>query len=60
VLPNRSQTRTVGFPVKMSDYAFSIYRSPPLLGEHTDEVIGEWLGKDAAAVSDQQQRTFAI
>ena len=43
-LPNGRQTRTVAFPMKISGYEFSVYRDPPLLGEHNDEVFGEWLG----------------
>jgi crotonobetainyl-CoA:carnitine CoA-transferase CaiB-like acyl-CoA transferase len=51
VLPNNVQTRTVGFPVKMTDYSFSVYRSPPSLGEHTDEVVDEWLKEGAGGNS---------
>lgn len=42
-LPNGKRTRTVAFPMKMTDYEFSVYRRPPLLGEHTEEVFAEWL-----------------
>ena len=52
MLPNGVKTRTVGFPLKMSDYSFSVYRSPPSLGEHTDEVVGEWLGTDSTPVKE--------
>jgi len=30
-------------------------RSAPLLGEHTDEVLADWLGLDAAAVAGLRQ-----
>ena len=49
-LPNGVQTRTTGFPVAMSGYAFEIHRSPPALGAHTAEVLEEWLGEAAASV----------
>jgi len=42
-LPNGRRTRTVAFPMKMTGYEFSVYRRPPLLGEHTEEVFAEWL-----------------
>jgi len=50
-LPNNVRTRTVGFPVKITDFSFSVYRAPPALGEHTAEVIGEWLGTEGTLVS---------
>ncbi len=48
-LPNGVETRTTAFPVAMTDYTFEVYRAPPGLGEHTDEVFAEWLSgpKDA-------------
>jgi len=42
-LPNGKRTRTVAFPMKMTDFEFSVYRRPPLLGEHTEEVFADWL-----------------
>jgi len=43
MLPNGRKTKTVAFPMKISDYEFSVYRNPPQLGEHNDEVFTEWL-----------------
>jgi crotonobetainyl-CoA:carnitine CoA-transferase CaiB-like acyl-CoA transferase len=42
-LPNGVSTRTVGFPIGMSSHAFEIFRPPPALGEHNQEVASEWL-----------------
>jgi succinate--hydroxymethylglutarate CoA-transferase len=41
-LPNGVETRTVGFPVAISGCDFEIYRSPPELGAHTQEVMADW------------------
>jgi hypothetical protein len=30
-------------PMKMTGYEFSVYRHPPQLGKHTEEVFAEWL-----------------
>ena len=40
-LPNGAPTRTFASPLKMRGERFDIYRAPPLLGEHTDEVLAE-------------------
>ena len=42
-LPNKTRTKTTAFPVKMTDFEFEIYRSPPSLGAHNEEVAEEWL-----------------
>jgi len=38
--PTRGKYLTVGNPIKMSDSKTDVTRSP-LLGEHTDEVMGQ-------------------
>ncbi len=40
-LPNGARTRTVGSVLKSRRHRFGIRRAPPLLGEHTDEVLAE-------------------
>ena len=42
-LPNGTETQTLAFPISMTDFKFNIYRSPPKLGEHNDQVDREWL-----------------
>jgi crotonobetainyl-CoA:carnitine CoA-transferase CaiB-like acyl-CoA transferase len=44
-LPNGRKTRTIAFPMTISGSEFSVYRNPPLLGEHNEEVFAQWLGK---------------
>ncbi|MEO7119077.1 MAG: CoA transferase [Candidatus Limnocylindrales bacterium] len=47
--PSIGDIRLTGIPFKLSQTPGTIRRHPPLLGEHTDEVLGE-LGFDAAEV----------
>ena len=44
-LPNGRKTHTIAFPMTISGSEFSVYRDPPLLGEHNEEVFDQWLGK---------------
>ncbi len=48
--PERGTWYNLGCPIKLSDSPVEIERSP-LLGEHTDEILGQVLGYDAAKVS---------
>jgi formyl-CoA transferase len=49
--PTRGTTyQTVGCPIKLSDSPASISR-PPLLGEHTDEVLATLCGVDAETLA---------
>ena len=50
--PTRGKYLTVGNPIKMSDSATDVTRSP-LLGEHTDQVLAE-LGFSADAVAEMR------
>jgi formyl-CoA transferase len=43
--PTRGVYQTVGCPIKLSDSPASVTR-PPLLGEHTDDVLGSLCGVD--------------
>ena len=47
--PERGKYLTIGMPVKLSDSPAEVKRSP-LLGEHTDEILAQVLGYDAAEV----------
>src|SRR5262245_5845262 len=55
-LPNGVETRTVGFPVASSGWDFEIYRPPPALGVHTQEVMVEWGAEGASAVPPLNKR----
>jgi succinate---hydroxymethylglutarate CoA-transferase len=49
--PAIGDLRMVGIPFKFSDTPASVRRAPPLLGEHTDDILAHELGMDAAAIA---------
>jgi len=53
--PRLPDYRAVGLPIRWDGERPGIARVPPLLGEHTAEVLGE-LGYDAAAIEELAQR----
>jgi crotonobetainyl-CoA:carnitine CoA-transferase CaiB-like acyl-CoA transferase len=50
--PRAGRGRYVGSPMALDGAGRGSRRPPPLLGQHTEEVLGEWLGVSAEAVSD--------
>jgi len=41
-----------GLPIKLSDSPASIRLPAPLLGQHRDDVLGEWLGMSGSDIAD--------
>ena len=49
--PTRGRYLTIGNPVKMSD-SITVVKRSPLLGEHTDEILGKVLGYNAKDIAE--------
>jgi crotonobetainyl-CoA:carnitine CoA-transferase CaiB-like acyl-CoA transferase len=53
--PDAGKVASVANPIRMSSTPVQYDRAPPLLGQHTDEVLQRLLGLDAQEVSRLQQ-----
>lgn len=42
--PKAGPIRVTGIPIKLSDTPGEVYAPPPMLGQHTVEVLQDWLG----------------
>ena len=42
--PDNRKIKMTGFPVKLSETPAQLFRSPPKLGEHTEEILSEKIG----------------
>ena len=56
--PAGGRYRVPGTPVKLSDVEASPPSAPPILGQHTDQVLAELLGKSAAVIADLRARSI--
>ncbi|MEY2780507.1 MAG: hypothetical protein RL307_211 [Pseudomonadota bacterium] len=54
--PIGKSLQLVASPIKMSETPVSTRRAPPMLGEHTDEVLREWLGWSEAQIADLRKQ----
>ena len=46
------EIRMVGNPIKMSEMGEEVFKGAPTLGEHTDEILGGYLGYSAQEIED--------
>ena len=54
--PTAGKVRMAGLPVKFSETPAAIRLAPPLLGEHNDRVLEDWLGLDEADAAELRGR----
>ena len=54
--PLRADLPLVSSPIKLEKTPVRTDRAPPMLGQHTDEVLGELLGVDAARLATLRDR----
>ena len=54
--PQGDKYQTIGNPVKLSDTGDQSFSSPPTVGQHTDAVLSELLGKDAATLAQLREQ----
>jgi succinate--hydroxymethylglutarate CoA-transferase len=47
--------KLLGIPFKFSDTTCSVRRPPPILGQHTDEVLAQELGLDQQSIAELRQ-----
>ena len=53
--PTAKTVKLVASPMKMSETPCEITRHPPLLGEHTDEILLEKLGYGSEKIEELRQ-----
>jgi crotonobetainyl-CoA:carnitine CoA-transferase CaiB-like acyl-CoA transferase len=54
--PTAGPVRMAGIPVKLSATPASIRLPPPLLGQHSEEVLEGWLGMDRAEIEELRKK----
>ena len=54
--PGIGELTVTNNPIRLSDTKSTIRRPAPLLGEHNEEVYGDWLGFDAAKIEELKNK----
>jgi crotonobetainyl-CoA:carnitine CoA-transferase CaiB-like acyl-CoA transferase len=54
--PKAGTVRMAGIPVKLSGTPASIRLPPPLLGQHTEEVLSSWLGVNDGEIQELKRK----
>jgi crotonobetainyl-CoA:carnitine CoA-transferase CaiB-like acyl-CoA transferase len=54
--PGVGTLKMLGIPFKFSDTACSVRRPPPMLGQHSEEILSSELGLDAKAIAELRRQ----
>lgn len=54
--PKAGKITLAGVTMHLNDTPLAIRRPPPVLGEHTDEILGDWLGLDEDAIEALREK----
>jgi crotonobetainyl-CoA:carnitine CoA-transferase CaiB-like acyl-CoA transferase len=55
--PTAGTIRMAGIPVKFSATPASVRLPPPLLGQHTNEVLSSWLKMNGAEIDELKRKS---
>ena len=56
--PTAGKVRMAGIPVKFSETPAAVRNPPPLLGQHNEEVLRNWLGMSAEAIDELKKENI--
>ena len=55
--PEAGAIRVTGVPVKLSDTPGAVDSPPPVLGQHTDGILSDWLGMSGADIAELRRQS---
>jgi crotonobetainyl-CoA:carnitine CoA-transferase CaiB-like acyl-CoA transferase len=54
--PEAGPIRVTGVPIKLSETPGAVDSPPPVLGQHTEDVLADWLGMSDVEVAELRRR----
>jgi len=54
--PEAGPIRVTGVPIKLSDTPGAVHSPPPVLGQHTEDVLADWLDMNAQQVAELRRQ----
>ena len=56
--PEAGPIRVTGVPIKLSDTPGAVRSPPPVLGQHTEDVLADWLGMSDAETAKLRRQNI--